>query len=275
MPPRARLTLAFLLLVFLPGLLVSVVLSRLYLGVLSESASRQTAEVVDQVSQNIRGEVDAVSILVAALYQDRELRSLADSFALTKDPGRRLLISNRLDDKMAGFFNYTNRVGAVVLFLRGGAVYYDRNNSTIGSITGIDRSVYAPARAEPGKVYLFDTLAGLAPVGADGYLLTVAVCPTPQEGGTQLDAVVVTFRVPYFDRLVARPSASGRDVVIFGRGGQAILSSLPAGTEIDAVRPAGPGADARGPREVTIGGRPWLASPLRMESTGWTIVFLT
>lgn len=89
---RRQFNLAFILLVFLPGLLVSVVLSRLYLAALFSTVSRQTEAVITQVAQSIRGEADEVSILVSALYHDPELRALADRYAQAAGSGERLLI---------------------------------------------------------------------------------------------------------------------------------------------------------------------------------------
>lgn len=49
-------------------------------------------------------------------------------------------------------------------------------------------------------------------------MLSVAVCPPPEEYDTGLDAILVMFRVPYFDRLMSRSeSGTASDVVIYGR----------------------------------------------------------
>lgn len=277
---RRQFNLAFILLVFLPGLLVSVVLSRLYLAALFSTVSRQTEAVITQVAQSIRGEADEVSILVSALYHDSELRALADRYAQAAGSGERLLISTRLDDKLVSFFTYSNRIGAVILYMRRGGVYYYSNYPNIRAVGGIDRSVYAEAKADPGKVYLLDSLTGVAGNIGEKFMLSVAVSPPPQEYDTGLDAILVMFRVPYFDRLMSRSeSETASDVVIYGRDGRILLSSLPSSAAENhtaaLVPPLLPSeADSASFRQVTMGGRSWLASSLRMESTGWTIVLL-
>jgi two-component system sensor histidine kinase YesM len=285
---RRRFSLAFVMLVFLPMLLVTVVLSRLYLSALFSTVSRQTEAVVTQVAQSIRSETDEVSILVSALYHDGELRALADRYAKAQWRGERLLVSNSLDDKLVSFFTYSNRVGAVILYMRGGGVYYYSNYPNIRAVGGIDRSVYAEAKANPGKVFLLDSLTGVAGNIGEKFMLSVAVCPPPEEYDTSLDAILVMFRVPYFDSLMSRPqSETASDVVIYGRDGRTLLSSLPpsaaenhaAALLLPRVEPrAEPGAEppAGGAsfRQVRVGSRTWLASSLRMESTGWTIVLL-
>ena len=114
----------------------------------------------DQISQNIRNEVDGASILTSALFNDLELRSLANRYSRARSSGERLLASNRLDDKMAGFFTYSNRIGAVNIYMKNGQVYYYQNYPNIRSYEGLDPSVYAQARKEAGKVYILDQLTG-------------------------------------------------------------------------------------------------------------------
>ena len=268
------------MLIFLPGLLVSIILSRLYISALYATVSRQTEAVITQVAQSIRSEADGVSILTSALYHDQELRTLADRYARAEGSGERLLASTRLDDKLVSFLIFSNRVGAVVLYMRHGGVYYYSNYPNIRSVGGIDRSVYAEAKKDPGKVFLLDSLTGVAGNIGEKFMLSVAVCPSPGEYDTDLDAILVMFRVPYFDTLMSRPQAeTASNVVIYSRDGRVLLTSLPASVteeHLAALVPArtDPEGDAATFHSVTLEGRSWLASSLRMESTGWTIVLL-
>ena len=277
---RQRFYLAFILLIFLPGVLVSIILSRLYISALYATVSRQTEAVITQVAQSIRGEADGVSILASALYHDQELRTLADEYARAGSGGERFLASTRLDDKLVSFFTYSNRVGAVVLYMRHGGVYYYSNYPNIRSVGGIDRSIYAEAKKDPGKVFLLDSLTGVAGNIGEKFMLSVAVCPSPGEYDTDLDAILVMFRVPYFDSLVSRPETeTASDVVIYSRDGRVLLTSLPSSvTEEHLAGLVPPRADSEGAaatfRKVRLEGRSWLAGSLRMESTGWTIVLL-
>jgi two-component system sensor histidine kinase YesM len=277
---RRRFNFAFIMLVFLPGLLVSVVLSGLYLSALFSTVSRQTEAVITQVAQSIGAEADQVSILVSALYHDPELRALADRYSQAKGSGERLLVATRLNDKLVSFFTYSDRVGAVVLYMRHGGVYSYSNYPNIRAIGGIDRSAYAAAKTDPGKVFLLDSLTGAVGNIGEKFMLSVAVCPPPQEYDTGLDAILVMFRVPYFDKLMSRPVAeTGSHVVIYGRDGRILLSSLPpSAPENHSAALAPPRAESEDGsasfRQVTVGRRTWLASSLRMESTGWTILLL-
>jgi two-component system, sensor histidine kinase YesM len=271
-----RFNIAFILLVCLPGLLVAVILSRLYFSALFSIVAGQTEAVADQIVLNMRNEVDGASILASALFNDRELRSLADRYSRARSSGERLLASNRLDDKLAGFFTYSNRLGAVNISMKNGQVYYYQNYPNIRSYEGVDPSVYAQARREAGKVYILDQLTG--PTGNTGekFMLSVAVCTTPRDYDTEIDAILFRLRIPYFDDLRSRPqSGPAGAVIIYGRDGRVLLTSLPEAAGMSS--PAAFGRrDSKSPsfRQVRFGGRAWLASSLGMESTGWTVVVL-
>jgi two-component system, sensor histidine kinase YesM len=274
-----RFSAAFVLIVALPSLVVSVVLARLYLSALYQTVSAQAQVTAEQVAENIRNETDNVAILSAALVHDAELRELAGAYAAATQRGPRYLASRRLDDKLVSFFNYTKQVGAVVLFLKGGATYSYSNYPNLRGIASIDRAVLAGAAADPGKVFLLDTLEGVARNVGDRNMINLAVCPFPSEE-TEVEAILVMFRLPYLDSLGARwGDDTGSALVIFGRSGKPILSSLSAtatGEEVAAL--AHLDADAAGVRpgvpEVHVSGRTWLATVSPMSSTGWKVVLL-
>ena len=275
-PFLRRFNIAFILLVCVPGLLVSVILSRLYISALFSTVAGQTEAVADQIVLNMRNEVDGASILTSALFQDLELRSLANRYSRARSSGERLLAANRLDDKMAGFFTYSSRLGAVNIYMKNGQVYYYQNYPNIRSYEGLDPSVYAQARKEAGKVYILDQLTG--PTGNTGekFMLSVAVCTTPQDYDTDIDAILVRFRIPYFDELRSRPqSGPAGNVIIYGRDGRVLLTSLPDETALTSPQLfAQKDSGSASFRKVTLGGRAWLASFLGMEFPGWTVVVL-
>lgn len=274
-----RFSAAFVLVVAVPSLLVSAVLVRLYLSALFETVARQTEVTAEQVAQNIRNETDNVSMLAAALLHDQQLRDLAAAYGAATDPKIRYLAARRLDEKLVSFFNYTKQVGAVVVYLESGAYAYS-NYPNIREVGSIDRSVYAGAAADPGKVFLLDTFEAPTRNVGERSMISLAVCPAPADD-TAIEAILVMFRAPYFDALQARwGDDEGSAVVVFGRSGRPILSSLPPGTageEADALaRLAAAAADGGvvSAQEVQADGRPWLATLYPMRSTGWTIALL-
>jgi two-component system sensor histidine kinase YesM len=275
-----RFSAAFILIVAVPSLFVSVVLARLYLAALYQTVALQTEVTAEQVAQNIQTETDNVAMGAAALIHDASLRELADVYAAATDRKERYLAARRLDEKLVSFFNYTKQIGAVVLYLRGGDTYSYSNYPNIRGIANIDRSVYAGAAADPGKVYLLDTFEAVTRNIGEKNMISLAVCPAPDDESA-IEAILVMLRVPYFDGLAARLGDDpGSAVVIFGRSGKPILSSLPPGAigeELGALAHA-PLRATRGSgvlvRDLRAGGRSWLATLYRMSTTGWTVVLL-
>lgn len=271
-----RFSAAFLLLVALPSLVVSVILSRLYLTALHDTVELQSQATAEQVAQNVRAETESAAVLAAALFHDGELRRLADGYTQAAGATERFLWTRALDEKLVSFFTYSNRVGEVVLYL-GHGVYRYSNDPKLRAADTVDRSDFAEAAADPGKVYLLDTL-DVAQSG-EKHMIAIAVCPVPDDP-IALEAILLRFRVPAFDALAAGPGGdAGPDVVLLGRSGRPILSSLPAGA-IDPALAARVGAasprngDRSSFRDLQADGTSWLATVRPLESTGWTLLLL-
>jgi two-component system, sensor histidine kinase YesM len=267
---------AFLLIVALPSLVVSVLLSRLYLSALYQTVELQSRATAEQVAQNVRVETESTAVLAAALFHDGELRRLTDSFAQATTATERFLATRALDEKLVSFFTYSNRIGEVVLYLRTGGIYAYSNDPRLRAADTVDRRELAGAAADPGKVFLLDTLDA-TPHG-EQHMISIAVSPVRGDA-IAADAILLRFRVPAFDAL-AVPGDGGPDVVLLGRSGRPILSSLPAADLAEELSALTAATDMRGGRDrssfrdLRAGGRSWLATVRPMESTGWTLVLL-
>ena len=282
---------AFILLVALPSLVVSVLLSRLYLTALRRTVELQSQATAEQVAQNVRAETESTAVLAAALFHDGELRRLANGYAKASGSTERYVWSRALGEKLVSFFTYSNRVGEVVLYLGQGdgdgeadssgqdpgSVYRYANDPRLLAAGAIDRGELAGAAADPGKVFLLDTLDPAH--SGEPRTITIAVCPA-HDDPSPIDVLLVRFRVPAFDALAAGPSGDGGpDVVMLGRAGWPILSSLAADARDDAldhelaVRASAAG-DRSSFRELHVAGRAWLTTVQPLESTGWTLLLL-
>jgi len=276
-----RFSFAFVVIVAVPSLVVSVALARLYLNALYDTVARQGEATVEQVAQNIRAETDSVAILASALVHDEVLRGLADAYAVTGGPAEQYQVARRLDDKLVSFFSFSNRIGTVVLFLRGGRTYAYTNYPNYRSPQDGEgaRRVLEEAQARRGNVVLLDTLDGVDQGRGGGHLISIAVAPPPEEPST-IEALLLVFRVPYFDSLSSGSSdAGGPDVIIFGRAGQPLLSTFGSGVpapDLQALaRAERAGAGPAAYREVQAGGRTWLAALRPLDHTGWTVALLS
>jgi len=272
-----RFSAAFLLLVAMPSLVVSVILSRLYLSALRKTVELQSQATADQVAQNVRAETESTAILTAALFHDGELRRLTSGYAQAAGPTERYVWARALDEKLVSFFTYSNRVGEVVLYLRQG-IYRYANSPRLLAAAAVDRGELAGAAADPGKVFLLDTLDA---TGGGERMISIAVWPGPDDPSAAA-VLLVRLRVPVFDALTGRGD-SGPDVVVLGRSGRPILSSLPGALDSGLIRElpraaADPGPGEAGERPsfhaLQACGRSWLATVQPLASTGWTLVLL-
>jgi two-component system, sensor histidine kinase YesM len=273
-----RFAFAFVILVAVPSVIVSVVLSRLYVSAIYSTLSRQTEATAEQVSRGIQSEIDSASILAASLLHDSDLRSLMEAYS-SASRSERLAAYARIDTKIADFLIFSNRIGEVAIYLKDGSSYFSSNYPNLGPAPGYSAAIFSGAERTPGTVFLLDTLLGPVSNIGEKNILSVAVCPT-RDSASPLKAILVMTRVPFFDELAARAGPGGGDVAIFGREGLPLLSSLrPEATaslarlaaQSDAL--ARPGAGAS--RELRAGGRRWLATSASMESAGWKVVLLS
>jgi two-component system, sensor histidine kinase YesM len=267
-----RFAALFIALVAVPSVVVSVALSRLYVAALYDTLSRQTEATAVQVSRSVQMEIDSASILAASLLHDDELGSLIEAYAKSSGSAK-LEAYARMDAKISSFLIYSNRIGAVEMYLRNGYIYYDSNYPNIRSMPSFDEKLFSEAVAEPDKVYLLDTLRGPAGNVGEKNIVSVAVCPE-RSARTSLKAILVMTRVPFFDELAARAGPGGGDVVIFGRGGQPLLSSL--GPEVaSSLAPLVAGTRYKGHfRELRSGGRRYLATTASIDSASWEVALL-
>jgi len=274
-----RFARAFLLLVALPSLVVSVVLSRLYLSALYKTVELQSQATAEQVAQNVRVETESTAVLAAALFHDVELRRLTDGYAQATTATERFLSTRALDEKLVSFFTYSNRIGEVVLYLPQGGIYRYANDPGLTVGDAVERSQLAGAAAEPGKVYLLDTLD--AARRGERHMISIAICPVPGDA-IAAEAIVLRFRVPALDVLAAGGSTGDGeddrpDVVIVNRSGRPILSSLPLVIAEELATIAGATAaetDRSSFRALHAQGRSWLATVRPMASTSWTLLLL-
>src|SRR6266545_7975897 len=140
---------AFILIVALPSLVVSVILSRLYLAALYKTVELQSQATAEQVAQNVRVETENAAILAAALFHDGELRRLADGYTHAAGATERFVWARGLDDKLVSFFTYSNRAGEVVLYLRQGGAYRYSTDPRLRTSATLDQDVYSKAAADP------------------------------------------------------------------------------------------------------------------------------
>jgi two-component system sensor histidine kinase YesM len=266
-----RLNTAFLFIVVGPLLLVSLIMSSLYIRALLDIVGSQTRELMRQVSQSVENEVNSVSVLSATVLYDNELRTAASLWADASTSAARFAATTRLGERLNSIFTFSNRFGAIVLYMKDGTVLPASNYPNLRPVVLADQAAYREAKAGRDKVVIADNLSGFTDNGGSRFILSAITCPSEELGGRAIDAIVLMFRVPYLDQFlsVADPSRQAGLVILAENEAKVVADFTGALTVPDAqaIMKASPGSS-----RLTLGGKPYLVNLATLDVARW--VFL-
>jgi two-component system sensor histidine kinase YesM len=266
-----RLNRAFLLIVVMPLLLVSLIMSSLYIRSLLDVVGGQTRELMSQVSQSVENEVNSVSVLSATVLYDNELRSSASQWADATTSAARFAAVARLGDRLNSIFTFSNRFGAIALYMKDGTVLPASNYPNLRPFVLADQAAYREAKAGRDKVVIADNLSGFTDNGGSRFILSAITCPSEELGGRAIDAIVLMFRVPYLDQFlsVADPSRQAGLVILAQQEAKVLadFTGVLAPEDTAAILKLAPGTS-----RLSLGGKPYLVNLAPLEAARW--VFL-
>lgn len=259
-----RVVISFLLLVALPTLGLLAVLSQTAVRSLYEASASQARETGDQILKAINQEADMVSYQAGALVNDPDLRANVGQYTLAGSGPGQSLAATQIDRNLIGFFNLTNKAGTIAVLTRGSGWYSYGNLSNPAALASEVTTLVAEAEASPGRVVFQDDIAN--------YAFTAAIAPGIGEQDSPVRTLVLRMRAAVFFGLSFSGGITNRtDVVLLGRSGQVLFSTLPEAVLVALV------ADQNttlGDRTRTLDGAVWLTSTQSVESTGWRLITL-
>lgn len=268
---KKRFTLMFALIVALPILLICQALSWLYMNALLETVLTNTRSLMEEVSQSIENELVKVSMLTATLIYDKELVQDAVSFAGSASEGEKIAAYWKLNERLGAIFAISNSVGAIAVYMRDGSVVPVSNYPNIRSFTLSDRAAFSAAMETREKVVVADNLSGVTENGVKQFILSAFVSPSPENGGSAIDAILVMFRTPYLDRfLYPGGKSTGASLSVLSRDRNLLLSGLPENTSPAALSPLADPSFSE--QEIKIDGASYLVCTSRVDIAGWTLV---
>lgn len=263
-----RFNTLFLLLVAIPLLVVSVLLSRLYMDALVETVSGHTQDLLEQIAQNVEKELNNVSVLAAVLLYDQDLEKAARERTDAPVGPDRIEADWRMTQRLGAVFTVANRIGAIAVYLKDGSVVTSSNYPNIRSFSLADAHALRQARSKPGEVVIADGLSGVTENGGGRFILSALVCPPDS---TVIDALLVMVRVPYLDQFANYPLRRDEaGLVLLGRDGTLLMSNV---ADLGPER-ATLGRLAHGNAELTVGGRPSLVNVRALGTAPWTFVLV-
>jgi len=269
-----RFNMVFVFVVAVPFILVSLWLSGLYMNALLEVVAGQSRELMDQVARSVENELNAVSVLAATVVYDAELSDASDAWAASRSPSQKLAALKRLSDRLNSIFTFSNRLGVIALYMKDGTVLPVSNYSSARPFVLNDQRAYREARARPNQVVIADDLSGFTDNGGVRFVLSAVICPSPDQGGRAVDAILVMFRVPYLDQFVsfsgAQPGLNQAGLVILDRERKTVLADFTGRLSDDdmaSIRSLGLGNSS-----VKLAGRDYLVDVQTVGTSGWTLL---
>ncbi len=298
-----RLAVVFILVIAIPVALLWGLLVVVSERALIQSAARESRQTVERIAQSIDEAAREEALWAAALSSDRQILGAAARFVGGQNEAERAVAADKLDEAMASFFDYTNKIGSVLIFLHGRAPYVYRNSSLLFELP-VDRDGwYAKTLRTAGRTRFLQDLRSYS-LGEDRRpVLSVAVAPGGAWFRAGVEAFLISFRVVAFDSFTG-DSVAGRELVLLDGAGRPILSTgdgviAPAGAPgeatgrlLAALSKRGAGGQAVGaPPEsgparshpsdspespawfrLDVGRMPFLVLVAEVPSTGWRLV---
>ena len=249
----------FILVVAVPVAGIILTISFLFREEIVRIARSRTIEAVERSLQNLETEALGFALFTSALVNDRNLMEHARVYTRTGNLEERFSAANGIERSISWFFRITSRIGSVFLFFPDGKNFYYSNYPASNIDMDKARSLcFAPGQPA-GEVWCLDDTATLPGSVEQPPVITMAVRPRPNDlRKSGIEAIMVSFRIPFLDRMYAGVGTDGGVSYLVNREGTVILSNRRENT-------------GRAFAEVTASfdGR-YLVAETVMESTGWT-----
>ena len=265
-----RFFIAFLLVIAVPVLVLGIGVTVAYRRFALDLAAGRISQTLSQITQGMDEEIRRTTLLTATLSTDEDFAEAVELFASSRAARQAYGASKVMEDKLQAFFNYSNKIGAVALYLRGEPEFLYRNNQFLFERPMPRGEWFDHITRVPNLTLVLDDFDSysLSP----GILRTfkVAVCPSTAALKRGFEAIVVAFQVPFLGTITDYEHAKDNEELILADDqARVILSSTPSrlGTTLDAslLKPA----------VLRRGATTYLVSQSRIPATGWTLVGVT
>jgi two-component system sensor histidine kinase YesM len=265
-----RFFVVFLLVIAVPVVVLGIAVTVGYRRFSLDLAAGRISQTLSQLTQGIDDEVRRTTLLTATLSTDARFRVAGVRFAQSRTPKQSYEASQLMEDRLASFFNYTNKIGAVALYMRGLPVFLYRNNWQLFERPMPRTGWFDTVTKVPDSTVILDDLGSYSLSARRRPVLKVAVCPSAEAFAHGFEALVVAFRFPLLDVITDYEFASSsEELILVDARERVILSSTPArmGTTLDSslLKPA----------VLRREGATLLVSQAEVPSAGWTLVGVT
>jgi hypothetical protein len=227
-----RFLLVFMLTMVIPIFTIGILVTRIYEKILLRDASRRTLQTLEQIAHGIDEEAKRISLLAAALAHDGQFVDYGIRYNQAENRASEYAWSRRMEQHLDSFFNYSNKIGAVVVFFRNKDSYVYRNSPFLFETALEKGDWYGEVVRAKSRTRILPDLQSHSISSANRPVLSVALCPGEEVYDRGMEVLVVSFKVSYFDQLLnGEGFGAGEELYLVNPAGQVLLSSLPWGTD--------------------------------------------
>ncbi|MBV7509529.1 histidine kinase [Bacillus sp. sid0103] len=168
---------SFILFIVIPFIITSVVINKLYEGVLVSHYNEKTQQNMEQLSMDIELELRRVSLNVAKVSNENELLLLVNSWYEEKDSVKKLEISTKIESKLDYLFAYQGMINSIVFFSKNGQIFKYKDPLYKNDSDVKDSSLYKESIKNKDKVFSINNFNSSDDVNAKGIDFLVGISP--------------------------------------------------------------------------------------------------
>ena len=114
---------SFILFIVIPFIVISVVVNKIYEGVLVSHYNEKVEQIMEQLSTDIEIELRRISLDVAKVSNENELSHLVNSWYEEKDFVKKFETSTKIEAKLDYLFAYQGEINSIVFFSKNGEIF--------------------------------------------------------------------------------------------------------------------------------------------------------
>jgi len=113
----------FILFIVIPFIIISIVVNKLYEGVLVSHYNEKVQQIMEQLSMDIEIELRRISLDVAKVTNEKELLLLVNKWYEEKDSVTKFETNEKIDAKLDYLYAYQGEINSIVFFSKNGQVF--------------------------------------------------------------------------------------------------------------------------------------------------------
>jgi len=172
-----------------------------YYNVLFESKLNESRNITMRYAEAINEETERLSLKVSALAFNRQFLKLVNEYSRSESMNRSFQIDREIENILDIYFDYSDEVISVFLFLENRPMYIYKNPALNDETEILSDDWYGKVIDNPNRVLLLDDLSYQRVSGTPSYRLAAAIRPQ-KDALSQIKAILVLFQSKSLENLL-------------------------------------------------------------------------